>query len=111
MKSLDGSFLENGFATFQPVPLPPRMRHRPPMMERFEPYVSQGQEQGQDGGCNHYDNCPICRAEMKTMVDKRIKEHWATKWIELKQDVMEFLGLLLMGIFIITLVDLLLGSK
>jgi hypothetical protein len=81
-------------------------------IERFQPYSAQRQVEDQDSSqsCKHNQNCPMCRSDIKRAVDKRLEEHWATKWLELKKDAFEFLGLFLMGLFIITLVDLLLNT-
>lgn len=75
-----------------------------PMVERFE---VEDQIQNQNEMCHHVESCAYC----KHLIDAKIRSHWAHKLSELKNDVLEFLGLICFGIFIIILVDLLLNYK
>lgn len=86
-----------------PPPSPPKKGKY--LIEHFEEIVDSDSPSLED--CGHAQNCAKC----KEWLDGKLREHWSYKITELKNDVLEFLGLICFGVFIIVLVDLLLNFK
>lgn len=120
MKFLDSSFPSEGYTGFAPFKSfeswkqhAPRRINPPfkvntttkPLTRSFLEPFTMDQEQNQE--CNHVSGCRHCKDTLQRLLDQRIKEHWATKWLEVKNDIVEFLGLILLGVFILVLVDIL----
>lgn len=110
MKFLDSSFpfgeaSENRPYTTTRKTHQPRFWPPPPRKNVVEGFEDLGTPDL--SACGHLDTC----AECTRLMERKLQEHWITKVAELKNDVLEFVGLICFGIFMIILVDLLLTYK